>query len=458
MYKKLYFIGFAVFAILFAFSIQFAKERIIFIDMACNLFNIIANNGFTINHYRFGDTVSQLFPIIAMKAGLPLSTLINYYSAGYIIYSLIAYIICGSVLKRYDFALVVLFQNVLFSSDTFYALSQLPQSITLIILIFAIITGKTFKTLPLISKAITALLLVTVVFFHPLSIFVVLFSVMYFMLNKDLMPGRQLLYTLVILYFAVLIFKFLAMRTPYESHSMSGMKNFITQFPDYITLYSNKRFLINCLTRYYWIPILFAANTVFYARRKEWEKLWFFILAFTGYLGLVNISYPTIKTPVFYIENLYLPLGIFLSLPFVFEVMPGMNNKKLAMGMILLISATGLIRIYNTHNLYTTRLNYYRQIIQEYGEKKVVMDTKNTNMNILMMAWGTPYEFLLLSESEHNRPASIIIDEHPERLKWAEGHKSEILVNWNIFQHKDMPKRYFHFTDTTTGYEINPKP
>jgi len=456
MYKKLYFVGFAIYAVLFVFSLQFAKERILFIDMASNLFYIIVNNGFAISHYRFGDMVSQSFPLLGIKSGLQLSSLINLYSACYIVYSLAAYIVCGSILKRYDLALVVLLQNVLFSSDTFYVLSQLPQSITLLLVVCAMVEGRQLASMGWFAKVAIAVLLVTIVFFHPVSIFVMLFCVGYFMLEGKQAPDRRLLVGIVVFYFAVLLFKFLALRTPYESHSMSGLKNFVTQFPDYITLYSNRHFLQNCLTKYYWIPIIFVLVAVHYIRRHEKKKLWFFVLSVIGYLGLVDICYPTDATPQFYIENIYLPLSVFLSVPFVLEVLPAWGNKQLAMGLVALISVTGLVRIYATHTLYTARLNAYRDVLHQYGERKVVLDTRSVDMGLIMMAWGTPYEFLLLSECELNRPASIIIDEHPRRLEWARGADATLVVNWNVFPYKDLPRRYFNFADTVSGYAIVP--
>jgi hypothetical protein len=455
MYKKIYFTGFAIYVVLLVFSIQFARERVIFIDMAYSLFYILMRNSFIISHFRFGDIISQLFPLAAMKAGLPLQAIINFYSVGYIIYSLIAYIICGSVLKRYDFALVVLLQNLLFSSDTFYMQSSLAQSITLIILILAIIADKSFSTLSVFSRIAVFILVLTVAFFHPLGIFVLLFSMGYFYLNKNIIPNKKLLISSGGLYFLILIIKFFLFRTPYDSHSMSGLKNFATLFPDYITLYSNRRFLASCATKYYWIPILLIAVSVYYIAGKKWKNLGFFLIYFFAYTALVNICYPTDATPKFYMENLYLPLGIVLSLPFVLELLPELNDHRWGMGIVLLICFSGLIRIYNTHSFYTARLNYYREILKEYGEKKVVINTEHTNMNLIMMEWGTPYEFLLLSECELNRPASIIIHEQPKNVEWARGCKNVLIVNWNIFPYRELPQRYFKFSDTTTGYYID---
>ena len=73
---------------------------------------------------------------------------------------------------------------------------------------------------------------------------------------------------------------------------------------------------------------------------------------------------------------------------------------------------------------------------------------------IVLMAWGTPYEFWLLSTTEQGTTASIIIDDKPELRPWAALLRKSLVVNWGIFPYSELNPKYFHFTDTTTGYEI----
>ncbi len=170
MYKRLYFFGFAAYVFMLILSILFYKERIIFLDAAFSLFNIVKDNGFCIQHYRFGDVCTQILPVIATKAGLPLDLILRSYSGGYIIYYFIAYFVCGSILKRYDLALVILLMNVLFISDTFYwMLSQLPQAIALLMILLAVVSRQE-NTTGIFKWAIVLLLEVTIVFFHPLTV------------------------------------------------------------------------------------------------------------------------------------------------------------------------------------------------------------------------------------------------------------------------------------------------
>jgi hypothetical protein len=455
MYRRLYFIGIAAYVVLFILSLVFYKERTIFLDMAYDLFYIIKDQTFCLQLHRFGDVFSQLLPIIAVRSGWPVNAIFAVSSSGFVIYYFTTYFICGSILKRYDLALVILLLNILFVSDTFYwMLSQLPQAIAMLIIILALIAGKQFKAVTVSQWTVLLLTECTVTFFHPLVMFVLLFAVVFFFLVQESFTDRKLLYTITIIYFTGIIIKTIFFRSHYEGSAMSGMKNFITQFPDYFTLFSNRRFLYNCLAKYYWIPILFTGITVFYAKTGETKKLWYFVLSFFAYLALVNISYPTAATPEFYIENLYLPLSVFLALPFVFDVLPVLQKKQLAVPVLVLIILSGCCRIYSTHTVYTARLGYERRYLNKYGDNKVIIKAQQADMDTLQMLWGTPYEFLLLSESERNKPASIIVDAHPENMVWATAIKTALRVNWSTIPYTELSRKYFQFTDTVTGYRI----
>ena len=139
---------------------------------------------------------------------------------------------------------------------------------------------------------------------------VVAFAFVFFILHRDIPIERPMLYFLTALFYIAVALKTLLIRTQYEQHSMSGLKNIVTLFPGYFNIYSNKQFLLHCFTRYYWIPLATAAIARHYKSHREWRKLVFFCFSVCGYLLLVNISYPTPVTPSFYIENLYLPVGV----------------------------------------------------------------------------------------------------------------------------------------------------
>ncbi len=256
----------------------------------------------------------------------------------------------------------------------------------------------------------------------------------------------------------MLVFKSIVLRTEYETHSLGGLKNFIKLFPNYINLYSNRQFFTNLCTKFYWVILLFLTTTVYYFKHKDWYKLILFAGFCIGYFFLTNISYPSANTPKFYLENLYLPFGLYLALPFVFDILPAATLKKTAMPLIALILFSCCIRVYSNHIIYTARLNWERTTMQQYTGRKVVIGTKNIPMDTLMMVWGTPYEFWLLSTSETGTTASILVDPNPEKQKWLIPYTNSLYVNWNLYKYSYFPKnQYFRFTDSTNGYTVLPE-
>lgn len=139
MFKRLYYIGFAGYLVLFIFSVIFFKERTVFGDIAYHLFPILKDNTFLIPNFRFGAFLTQLYPLLTSRAGRPLSSVMMAYSVGFIFYHFIYYLICGLICKRYDFGIIILLFNLLFLSHTFYWIqSELPQAINLFILLLAV--------------------------------------------------------------------------------------------------------------------------------------------------------------------------------------------------------------------------------------------------------------------------------------------------------------------------------
>ena len=455
MYKRLYFTGIAAYIVMFLFSILFYKERIILVDTANGVFNIIKENSFAIGIYRFGNVFNQWLPVLAAKMNASLDTIMMCYSSAFILYYFMCYLICGTVLKRYEFALLVLLFNTLFTADTFYWIpSELPQGMALLMVVFAMLYEKQFSTMRATTWMAVFTGLIILVFYHPLLIFVMGFSIVFFLLHRHIPFDRKALMITGGGFFALLLLKTLFLRTPYERHSMSGMKNFITLFPDYFTLYSNRQFLANCISKYYWIPVVFMGVVVLYYQQKQWKQAGLFLLSFFGYMLLVNVSYPSDVTPVFYIENLYLPLAVFLSLPLIFNILPMLVRRNMAMPFLLLVLVTFGVRVSTTQATYAARLNWERRFMKEHGDKKMIYPTRLVPMDTMMMVWGTPYEFWLLSTTEQSRTVSIIIDPKPESRLWADQLRNSLLVNWNVLPYSELNPKYFRMTDSTTPYLI----
>lgn len=453
MNKKLYYIGILSFLGLLVLSVAFYKERTMFSDMAFYLFNIVKNGNFAFFHGRFIAAATEVFPLLAVKASLPLQTVVLSYSMGFVVYNLAAYIICGSLLKRYDYALVVLLISLLFITDVFFwMISELLLGLTLMTVFFALLSTPRFSNINIRSAVASIIFIPVFVFAHPMMLIAFSFTIIFLFLSKQTIAKKTLVMTAII-YFIVAIVKRKFFTDDYDQGAYSGLKNFVSFFPDYFNHYSHKNFIRNWFTKYYWIPLLSLANVIFYWRNKNWLKLFLFLGYSIALIMLVNISFPTSYTGDAYFENLYSPLSIIIGVPFALDVLQSLLDKRIAGWVIGAIAISGLLRI-SIYKPFKERLNWEREFLQAHMNEKLLVDKTKVPENTLMLIWGTPYEFWLLSTIENGQTASLIIAEDANALEWGTHSSNEWLSTWGTFKYSDLPKQYFRFKDSSSNYRI----
>ncbi len=459
LYQKLYRFGFIAYVVMLVLSVLFFKERTILLDSAYTLFNIAKDSSFAINISRLGSLFTQVFPLLAVKAGGSVDALMMSYSVGFIVFYLLGYMVCGSLLRRYDYAIALLLFHILFVSETFYYIpSELPQGVTFLFIVFSLLPpGNSLQVQNKLRLAITAVCIVIATFFHPMVAVVWLYAVVFFWLRQRQAAIPKSLALASAVFFVAVIIKSATLKTQYDAHSMSGLKNFWLLFPNYFTTYSNKLFLQNVVAKYCWIPLCTTLIIAHYYRSRQYLQGLVFAASMIGYFFLVNISYPTPDTPSYYRENLYLPLGFFMALSLVFDVLPSLHARQMALPFFMLIVVSGGIRFYTNHNAFTDRLNWQRAFMQQNGDRKVIADAQKTNAGILQMLWGTPYEFWLLSTSERRLSASIIIDADPHHRDWARDVNKCLIVNWNMWYYHDLNPKYFRYPDSVSIYVVDPE-
>lgn len=453
MYKKLYRYGFAVYLILLIFAIVFYKERTIFLDIAYHLFYIVKNNGFAIQAYRFGAVFTQAFPVAGVKLSLPLEVIMLMYSAGFIIYYTACYWVCGTVLKQYEIAIVLLLFNVMLVSKTFFWMqAELPQGCAFMLVMFAMLKstalsvkdkGKLMMLLPVILLAVS---------FHPIIWIPAFFVIAYFTVNTQSLVDKRLFWAGSVLFIILFYVKTKVFTNPYDAVAAGQRSNMLRLFPNWINLASNRILLANFLGKFIWMPVSFLLVGGVLIKQRKWIQLMLVAGASGAYLLLVNTTYPHDNTPDFYIENLYLPVALILGLPLVYDVFPVLDKRKLLLPVFLLIVLSGLARIYMSHYHYTERVNWERRFLTQHKDEKLLVAATEPMLDTLTMTWGTPFEFWLLSTTEYGKTASIVISEDADALTYAMDKTTSFLGPWELVPYKQLPRQYFILTDTVSGY------
>ena len=459
MFKQLYKLGFLAYVALIILSIIFFKERTIFTDIAFHLFDIITKGTVTIQTHRFGAVFTQLFPLVASKLNLPLVGVMMTYSTGFIIYYTICYVICGFVFKNYKLGLALLLFNILFVSDTFFWMqSELPQGVAFTICLFAFMSSKRVNDLGAFGLAFSFFSIMTAVFFHSLMFLLLYYMVAFFLLSKKSGIEKKWLYVTLISSTLFFLLKKYVLIHSYEQGAMENTNNITELFPHYWNLYSNKRFLLNCISKYYFLPLGLGAVMLVYLVKKEWKKLFFVFFSFTVYLLLINVCYKSESVQNYYIENLYLPLGVIVGLPLVYDVFPLLEKRKIiAYCSLALIIVVGVVRIGYASKIFTKRLNWERQYLSEHGNEKLMVHESHVPLDVLLMTWGGAYEFWLLSTVETGKTASIGFYDNLQSVEWGIYDKRNFVTKWTVHPYDQLPKKYFIMTDTSTAYRVIPR-
>lgn len=451
---QLVYLGFFTFLVLEVFALIFYKQRIFFSDCAFHMFYILKDGEFLFELNRIGGFFTQLAPWMGGKMQLSLKAISMLYSSSFVFYQAIIFFFIAVGLNEKKFAICLLLFNVLIVGDVFYwPISELPLGTAFTFLFLAIhkyLLNHQNRRAIHVYFVVGSLVLY---FFHPMVLFVMLFYLLYQCLGSIKNEDKRMWLLYCFTFTIGFVLKSILTKSGPESESIKSLGNFITYFPNYLNIPANRNFLAFLIKDYYLLPILIASISILYIRNKEYKKLIFVFISLVGYLLLVNISFA--HGPVqFYIENLYLPLSIFVIIPIVFDLLPKLKRPQL----IFLLLAILVIRcghIYCSNSKFSDKLTFQKEIIEEakerYNGKLLIKETPKMREK-LVMTWGSSYEFWLLSTVESDTTISIVVDQNIEEILWGKEENKKFLTKWGSIEYAEFPKKYFNLYNDTSVY------
>ncbi|MFN0014308.1 MAG: hypothetical protein ACKVU2_07135 [Saprospiraceae bacterium] len=456
-------LGAAIFAVLLALAAVFYLERMAVLDMAFQTFHILRTGALQIQSGRFGAAGTQVFAWAAQALGLPLKSVLLTYSLGHVLYYFGIFWVVTAVLRQWKWGLVLILLATLMTTHTFYWLSEMPQGLAFLVLVLAWLHRKErLSALHWWEYPVLLAACITAFYFHPLVLYAMLFCSAYFLLNNNettdqtsVSPSSvKPLYLLALALFGAIVFvKYRVLKLDwYDAQALERAKAFGETWPNWFDIQSNHDFLRWCATDYYMLPILVAANAIFFLWKKHHWKAVLSILAPVGYVVLVNVPFHAGDNQ-FYLENLYLPLAIFAAVPFVFGILPGVLPEKNHWLPIAIIAGIGLARIGTAHQPWRDRLHWEQDFLKKTAQldhRKLVLTEQQAPMEMLVLSWGTPYEFLMLSALDKPENARcIIVDEASERFEPLLSQPRLFLGEFKNYSFDSLPRQYFNLTDTT---------
>ena len=390
----------------------FYRERAIFTDMAFQTVLMTGEGSFQVMVNRFGVVLVQALPLLAIKLGLPLKAVSMLYSLSFplLFLGIYAAIVRGFRNTELGLAVVLLFTLMVY--DGFYwPSSEQQQGLALLLLFFAFLQRypglKPAWTLVVAGVAVPVL-----AYYHPLIFIPFYFLWAFFWLRDENCrnPGWLRLFSYMAL---VLMFKSRFSGQWYDADKSRIFKENLTGlFPDFVSLPAHGQFAQWCIAHWYFLPIIWVAVTVFYAMRRRWQPLLLMWAFGIGHLMLLHIASP--EHPYrFYAEVNYMPLALYAAIPFLYDVLPAIQNQRLLLIGFAAFLALRIAAIALNHRPWTQRLERLESILAEghsrTGSSRLLLEETDALKDSLVITWSVPYETLLLSAMQHPDSAKTLL-------------------------------------------------
>lgn len=444
--------GFVTMVLLLLLSVVFYKERTLFVDIAYQTFLMIQEGGLQVQVFRFGSAIVHVLPYLAIRAGFPLEVVLILYSISFTLLYLCLYLLIVKWFKNDFLGLVLVFLFTLTVLDGFYwATSEFQQGLAFTLFFYAFLLR--FPALKKGWQKLFVLFLIpTLVFYHPLIFVPFFFLFLFFLLNRPDFRRKEM-YVTAGFFILVMVLKHLFAGNWYDSGKFEQFTKALTDYyPNYLSMPVNRKFLVNSLKYWYLFPLFLFIVEAWYLSKKNRVSAGFVLLSCLGYLALVHIGSPN-ATYRFYVEVSYMPLTIFVMIPFVFEILPKVK-LNLVVTFLIIIFTFRLIVIFMNHKPYTERLEWISRKIGEEQEKEggqlFVMQNSPEIEEKMIISWGISYESILLSALEGKEKSFCLLmlqrnGQYNEEL----AEKKYLLTNFKKIPFEEVNPQYFRFSAAT---------
>lgn len=444
-----------IFFFIIILSALFYVERTAILDVSFLLYHILGSGELAIQNNRFIAAIPQLIPFITAKLGLPLNSIMLLFSMTFVIINFIYYLLLKYILKSNKLALVILLMQFFMVSETFFWIqSELIQGLSLLIVYFGIILNFNSKsTHAFYTYSLIFIISFALVFSHFAIIFPITFLFIYFYIrNPSLKIILPISFGFYCLYFIRLI---LISNNVYDTSSLMKLNNIYTLFPYYFDTSSWHIFIKDLFFKYYFFLAGFIVVLLYYLYHKRYLLLGLYMTSISGYLFIINCMYHDSNSS-FYLESFYLILGVMTIVPLVFDIIATINLKVVYIG-ISIMFIVKVVDISYTRQAFKARNDYLLSIIEKMNDRqddKLIIQADSSDIEALMMTWGSSFEAWLLSTTQLGQTKSLLIDESIVSYDYARTINNAFKTKWCIFSYNNLPERYFKFTNDTLKYHL----
>lgn len=428
------------FFVLAFLAVYFFQERLI-ADSGYYIFQVINNKSFWIEHQRLVLAFSQWLPLIGVKIGLNLKTILILYSLNHVLFFYLIFLISRYVFKNtYSGLLILLIQTLGIATGFFVPMFELYYCAGFSVLFAAMLHSKKTWYVVLLMN----LILLIIFTGHPMAvIFVLLIISIHAFENR--MKDFKLYLMFFILYAIILIYKKYNISEYELGKTQAILNNFKHNKYDWDYVFSLIKFLFS---QYYIMVALFCIAIVNLIMSKKTIHLSIVVLLFILSLVLINLSLYGFEVSR-YQEQVYFPLSFIVSYALIHHLKEVKRKAILQIFLfIIALSLTlGIQKIWNRNDFFSKRVNemsQYIKIASGNNHSKFFIDE-----NLLQYDpnWSYAIETMLFSSMKSaHKTISICTQEdyfynqNNEKIKVGEF----LFRRWEIYSLEILNKNYFN--------------
>ena len=442
--------GHISFFVLIALSVIFANERVIYIDSAAQLFEMIQRDGFAVYDHRMTMLITQSLPLLFIWMGAGLQSVIIAYSVAAPLLAYLVFLVIAYILKDVRLGLLLLLPLLCMRCTFYHAISETFSLIIYATLLLALIRYHTPEKglIAFIYYLSVALCTLCCVFMHPIGMFFVLFLLGYHFVDCQMKPSKVFILIAVTLLVSATVKLFLT--SGHDAGYMPTWQDIIYCFHHPGDLKIISRFFTRIIDFYIYPIALYAIVLVWHIRHKQWWRMAFGILFNICFFGMSVIVYRREGGAVG-VERAFLPLMFFAAIPFLCEVLPHIDVRRNHLFLIIFVAALtfAFAKIIDTSKHYRSRLaklNEVSTVALEMGQHKLVADVTSID-NVFHPTWCNSFETMLLSALQGpDRTVTFYVEDEPIQLDNPNYQDSTSFIAvswWRMWLYKTLRPQYF---------------
>lgn len=318
------------------FAIVFAKERFQ-ADGAYYLFKIVNNEDFQIEHQRYILAFSQALPLLGAKLGMSMNAIFILNSLNNVVFFYLVFLYAVYFLgDKTAGVAVILFMCFGVLHIQFTPMYEIWYGTILLVLVRShLVQGRTIFLKDLV---LVGLIMLTVLFSHPL-LFIPLLFILLFEAMETWNIQWRLFFCIVIVFISWYVIKKLFL-SEYEAGKVSMLDpSWNKAYKDLLDPgYYWK--LFKFFFTYYTIPVVvYLLSMGYYIFRKARGKMILLSVFFFGHILLINFTHVMDWELTPYFERMYMPLIPIVFLPFLYDFFTqlALRNNFGAFILVLLI-------------------------------------------------------------------------------------------------------------------------